>query len=169
MKILAIIPALIVAAAIALASAPAAQAASASTAVEAENVKANIQLQNDKVAPGSEVPVNVQISIGPGWHIYGNSVSQDFVPTSVAFSSPIVAKQKIDYPAPTPVTFKGLGETLPVYQQSVTAKGSILIDPKAKPGDYRIPGTFKFQECNDNICKMPQAVKFEIPVSVATK
>jgi uncharacterized protein len=141
-------------------------ASDASTAVQAQNVQAKIALANAKVAPGHDVGVTVDIAIEPGWHIYGNPVPEDFVATSVAFDSPVIAKQQIKFPPPTPVTFKGLGETLPVYEKSVRAAGTVLIDPKSKPGDYQIAGTFKFQECNDNICKMPQAVKFEIPVTV---
>lgn len=145
----------------------AALAADAATTVQAQNVQAKIALANAKVAPGGEIGVTVKIAIEPGWHIYGNPVPEDFVPTSVEFDKTVIAKQQIKFPAPTPVTFKGLGETLPVYEHSVKAAGTLTIDPKSKPGNYQLAGTFKFQECNDNICKMPQAVKFEIPVTVA--
>ncbi|HVA79523.1 MAG TPA: protein-disulfide reductase DsbD domain-containing protein [Candidatus Binataceae bacterium] len=144
----------------------AALAAGAATTVQAQNVQAKIALANAKVAPGREVGVNVDIAIEPGWHIYGNPVPEDFVPTSVEFDKRVIAKQQIKFPAPTPVKFEGLGQTLPVYQNSVHATGAVMIDPKSKPGDDQIAGTFKFQECNDNICKIPQAVKFEIPVTV---
>lgn len=141
-------------------------ASDTSTAVQAQNVQAKIALASAKVAPGHDVGVSVDIAIEPGWHIYGNPVPEDFVATSVAFDSPVIAGQQIKFPPPTPVTFKGLGETLPVYENSVRATGTVRIDPKSKPGDYQVAGTFKFQECNDNICKIPQAVKFEIPVTV---
>ncbi|HUY28284.1 MAG TPA: protein-disulfide reductase DsbD domain-containing protein [Candidatus Binataceae bacterium] len=144
----------------------AALAADAATTVQAQNVQAKIALANAKVAPGHEVGVKVDIAIDPGWHIYGNPVPEDFVPTSVEFDQRMIAQQRIKFPAPTPVKFEGLGQTLPVYQNSVHATGAVMIDPKSKPGDYQIAGTFKFQECNDNICKIPQAVKFEIPVTI---
>jgi len=153
-----------------LALAPAsARAAAASIAVQVQDVQAQIALASAKVAPGHEVAVTVDIAIAPGWHIYGNPVPEDFVPTSVAFESPIIARQQIKFPPPTPVAFKGLGETLPVYENSVHATGTVQIDPKTKPGDYQVAGTFKFQECNDNICKIPQAAKFAIPLTVAAK
>lgn len=143
-----------------------AHASGSSTAVQAQNVQAKIALASARVAPGHDVGVTVDIAIEPGWHIYGNPVPEDFVATSVAFDSPVIAKQQIKFPPPTPVKFEGLGQTLPVYEKSVRAAGTVMIDPKSKPGDYQIAGTFKFQECNDNICKIPQAVKFEIPVTV---
>ncbi|HUY39372.1 MAG TPA: protein-disulfide reductase DsbD domain-containing protein, partial [Candidatus Binataceae bacterium] len=136
-------------------------ASDTSTAVQAQNVQAKIALASGRVAPGHDVGVTVDIAIEPGWHIYGNPVPEDFVATSVAFDSPVIAKQQIKFPPPTPVKFEGLGQTLPVYEKSVRAAGTVMIDPKSKPGDYQIAGTFKFQECNDNICKIPQAVKFE--------
>lgn len=145
------------------------RAAAASTAVQVQDVQAQIALASAKVAPGSAVGVMVDITIAPGWHIYGNPVPEDFVPTSVAFDSPVIAKQQIKFPPPTPVKFEGLGQTLPVYEKSVKAAGTVQINPKTKPGEYQIAGTFKFQECNDNICKIPQAAKFEIPVTVVEK
>jgi hypothetical protein len=35
-----------------------------------------------------------------------------------------------------------------------------------KPGTSKIAGTFRFQECNDSICKLPQEVSFEIPIKI---
>ncbi len=146
-----------------------ARASAVSAAVQVQDVQAQIALASAKVAPGHEVGVTVDIAIAPGWHIYGNPVPAEFVPTSVSFDSPVIAKQQIKFPPSTPVKFEGLGQTLPVYQNSVKAAGTVLIDPKTKPGEYQVAGTFKFQECNDNICKIPQVTKFEIPLTVVEK
>ena len=35
-----------------------------------------------------------------------------------------------------------------------------------KPGDYKLKGTLSFQECSDQICKIPQSVTFEIPFRI---
>ncbi len=146
-----------------------AEAAAPSAVVKSGDVQAQIALKSATVSAAHPVGVTVDIAIGPGWHIYGNPVPQEFVPTSVTFSKAAVAAQKIDFPPPTPVEFKGLGETLPVYEKSVRAAGTIDISPALKPGNYQLAGTFKFQECNDNICRIPKAVNFAIPVTVVAK
>jgi DsbC/DsbD-like thiol-disulfide interchange protein len=132
-----------------------------------EDVQATIAISPAKAAPGKRLDVTVKIQIAPGWHIYGQPLPENYVPTTLSFDKVLVANQSIELPKATPVNFKGLGETLPVYQGIVKASGAIVLKDGLKPGSYRIGGEFKFQECNNLICKMPQALKFEIPVTVA--
>ena len=138
----------------------------ASATVSAEDVQAKIALSSDKTAPGHELGVAVDIAIAPGWHIYGQPLPENYVATNITFGSDIVAKQTLDLPPAVPLEFKALGETLPVYEGSFRATGTILISSRLKPGDYKLGGTLKFQECNDTICKIPQEVAFEIPIKV---
>jgi DsbC/DsbD-like thiol-disulfide interchange protein len=135
---------------------------------QGEDVQAMIAVSPAEAAPGKRLGVTVDIRIAPGWHIYGQPLPENYVPTTLSFDKTLLANQSIDLPKATPVNFKGLGETLPVYQGEVKAKGTIVLKDGLKPGKYRIGGEFKFQECNDLICKMPQALKFEVPVTVAT-
>jgi len=44
--------------------------------------------------------------------------------------------------------------------------GTLVLSQKIKPGNYSIPGTLTFQQCNDTMCKMPQTVSFEIPIKI---
>jgi hypothetical protein len=84
----------------------------------------------------------------------------------LTFAGDVVAEQSFAMPPATPHEFKALGETLPVYAGSVKAKGTILIKGRTPPGDYKVGGTLRFQECNDTICKVPQEVPFEIALKV---
>ena len=77
-----------------------------------------------------------------------------------------MSKQSFEYPDPEKVAFPELGETLPVYGGSFRAKGRILARPGLKPGDYTLKGTVKFQECSNQMCKIPQSVTFEIPFRI---
>ncbi len=88
--------------------------------------------------------------------------------TTVTFDSGLVAKQSIAFPKPEMVTFPSLGQTLPVYKGSVHAGGDLKLRPDLKPGDYSLTGKVEFQECSDNICKMPQSLTFAIPLSIAS-
>jgi len=104
--------------------------------------------------------------IPPGWHLYGQPLPENFVATSVSFDSDAVSAQSFDFPKATPVEFKSLGETLPVYTGTVRAVGSILIKSGLKPGDYKLKGVLRFQECSDQICKLPQKIAFEVPMTI---
>ena len=138
----------------------------ASVTIGAEDVRAKISLSNDKAAPGQELGTALDITIGPGWHIYGEPLPKNYVATSVIFNDDVVAKQSWSMPRATPIEFEALGETLPVYAGTFRAKGTILISRRLKPGEYKVAGTLKFQECNDTTCNLPQEVLFEIPITV---
>jgi DsbC/DsbD-like thiol-disulfide interchange protein len=136
------------------------------TVVEAGEIKAHIALSNAHAFSGQRVGVTVAFDIAPGWHIYGRPLPEEYTPTAVTFDNDLVSRQNLDFPKPTPVKFESLGETLPVYQGRVTAVGAILLRRKLVPGEHRLGGTLSFQECNDNLCKMPQRVRFEIPLLI---
>ena len=138
----------------------------ASVSIAADDVRANISLSSGVTAQCLELGVSVEITVAPGWHVYGEPLPEGYVATSVKFISEVVGDQHLTLPPARPVEFKMLGETLPVYEGSVRGKGTIAISRRAKPGDYKLAGVLKFQECSDTICKAPQQVPFEIPIKI---
>jgi len=132
--------------------------------VDAGEVKAHIALSDAHAFSGQRVGVTVNFDIAPGWHIYGKPLPEEYTPTTVTFDGDLLSGQKLDFPKPTPVKFELLGETLPVYQGRFKAVGDILLREKLMPGEHRLSGTLSFQECNDNLCKMPQQLRFEMPL-----
>jgi DsbC/DsbD-like thiol-disulfide interchange protein len=136
--------------------------------VQAGNVEARIVLSPDHSSGGRQLGVAVDFNVAPGWHIYGEPLpaGEGLTPTSIKFDGDLLERQKLDLPKPTPLRFEALNETYPVYQGSFKGAGNIVVAHKLKPGDYSIAGTLSFQECNDAICKMPQAVRFELPIKI---
>jgi DsbC/DsbD-like thiol-disulfide interchange protein len=134
--------------------------------IKVEDVEANVTMSAGRAVGGQQLAVAIDITVAPGWHIYGQPLPDNYVATAVTFDNNVVAAQSFDFPRATPLAIKSLGETLPVYAGKVRASGQITLKLGLKPGDYKIPGTLKFQECSDEICKLPQKVNFEIPISV---
>jgi DsbC/DsbD-like thiol-disulfide interchange protein len=130
------------------------------------DVGATVTTSSDRAVPGRELGVLVDIRIPAGWHIYGQPLPDNYVATSLEFDLENVSAQTFDFPAATPVEFKALGETLPVYSGSVRAFGRILIKSNLKPGDYKLEGTLRFQQCSEEICQLPQKIAFEIPIAI---
>ena len=120
----------------------------------------------DHAVAGQEIGVAADFTIAKGWHIYGQPLPANYTPTTIVFDSDCVAEQSFEYPDPKKVAFPELGETLPVYAGSFRAKGKILARPGLKPGDYKLKGTLSFQECSNQICKIPQSATFEIPFRI---
>ena len=139
-----------------------------SATVGAGDVSATIQPAVAQAAPGQDIKVSADFVIASGWHIYGKPISTDFVPTSITFDNAVVAKQSIDFPKPEMVKFEALGQTLPVYKGSVHVGGDLKLRSDLQPGETRLTGKVEFQECSDNICKMPQSLPFAIPITIAS-
>jgi DsbC/DsbD-like thiol-disulfide interchange protein len=134
--------------------------------VDAGGVKAHIALSDARAFSGQRMGVIVNFDIAPGWHVYGKPLPEEYTPTDVTFDKDLVSGQNLEFPKPTPVKFELLGETLPVYQGRFKAVGDILLRQKLVPGERRLGGTLSFQQCNDNLCKMPQQVRFQIPLRI---
>jgi len=136
--------------------------------VKAGGVRAEIVLSASRSSGGRKLGVAVDFDVAPGWHIYGEPLpeGEGLTPTAIKFDGDLISEQKLDLPRPTPLRFEALNETLPVYQGSFKAKGSVMLKQKLAAGDYTIAGTLNFQECNDAICKMPQSVRFQIPIRI---
>lgn len=137
-----------------------------SVTIRAEDVEAKLTLSSGRVVPAQQIAVAIEFTIAPGWHIYGQPLQQSYVATEVAFDTSLVATQAYDFPPATPVNFESLGERLPVYSGSFKATGRIITKLGIKPGEYKLAGTLKFQECSDQICKLPQKIAFEIPIQI---
>jgi hypothetical protein len=134
--------------------------------VNAEDVQATIVLSDKRSFGGQRLGTAVDFEVAPGWHIYGEPLPADYTPTSVRFEDTLVASQSLTFPKPKPVKFDLLGEVLPVYEGKFKAGGYILMKQKVPTGQQKLAGTINFQECNDNICKMPQSIRFEIPITL---
>ncbi len=138
-----------------------------SVVVKGDDVTAKVALSGAKTKPGGQVGVTVSFDVAPGWHIYGEPLPTEFTTTKVKFDDQLLQNQAVTMPKPTPLKFESLGETYPVYTGKFDATGKVALKPSVAPGDYKLSGMIEFQECNDNMCKMPQSLHFEVPVTVA--
>jgi hypothetical protein len=136
--------------------------------VRSGDVQAIIKPSVRQAAPGQDIEVSADFTIASPWHIYGKPISTDYVATTITFDNALVAKQSMDFPKPEMLKFEALGQTLPVYKGSVHAGGDLKLRPDLKPGDYQLSGKVEFQECSDNICKIPQSLPFAIPITIAS-
>jgi hypothetical protein len=134
--------------------------------ISAEDVQATIILSDKRSFGGQRLGVAVDFKVAPGWHIYGAPLPVGYTPTSVVFDNALVASQSLTLPQPKPVKFELLGEVLPVYEGDFKALGYILLKQKLSTGQQKLDGTLNFQECNDNICKLPQSRRFEVPLII---
>ena len=134
--------------------------------VTADDVQAKIVLSATQSYSGQQLGVAVEFEVAPGWHIYGEPLPEGYTPTSLKFDDQLVAAQTLNLPKPEMVKFEAIGETFPVYHGNFKASGSVRLKQNLAPGEHTLAATLSFQECNNELCKIPQSVRVEIPIRI---
>ena len=83
-----------------------------------------VSLSTDRCFPGQELAVSLRIRLKPGWHIYGEPLTDNYQTTKLLFDTAMVGDQSLELPPPSPTLLKALGETLPVYTLPTCVSGS---------------------------------------------
>jgi hypothetical protein len=139
---------------------------------------ATVSLSTDRCFPGQELGVALDVHLKPGWHVYGTP--GNYQATQLVFEGPLVGEQSLEMPSAKPILLKALGETLPVYENEIRAIGKLGISwsppmpakflealgQRIEPGLHSIDGVLRFQACNDEVCEMPQTIKFTLPLTI---
>jgi hypothetical protein len=112
------------------------------------------------------VQVTIKKSLEPGSHIYGTPLPNHYTATSITFDDPKVIRQSFELPAARPMEITALGETLPVYGGSFLGRGSLLLKFPIVAGNTVLSGQLRFQQCSDTLCEAPEAIRFELPLTI---
>ena len=152
-----------------------------SVRLETGPLNTTISLSTDRCFFGQEIAVSLTVRLKPGWHIYGSPLPDNYQSLELTFESPAVASQSLALPPARPMLLPAVGETLPVYEGEMRAVGLLgvkwspppeaksfasFFGPAMEPGLYRLKGTLRFQACSDEVCELPQAIDFELPLTI---
>lgn len=144
-------------------------------------LEATISISTDCCYPGQEIGVALQIRLQRGWHIYGTPLPNTYQATELTFDHGIIDQVAIEFPPAAPRLLKALGETLPMYENRVLAFGRLgiktsppdelaflgdWVGERIQPGRHTLSGTLRFQACSEAACEVPQALHFEIPLTI---
>lgn len=130
-----------------------------------EAVRVRAWLDSPTYAFFQRVHLNVEVSVAPGFHVYGHPVPAGFVPLSVEVA-PIedVEIGAVEWPAPHPFTVDGLDEAFQVHEGTI--RGSVPLTFAAPPGagDHVIRVVVCYQACSDSACLVPASVALNLPI-----
>jgi len=141
-------------------------AAGNTTVLATQPLRARIELSAGSAFTGQQLAFSLAFSVGEGWHIYGAPLPESYTPLSMRLDDEVVAQWSLDLPAPVPMRFAELNETLPVYRGEFRGRGKLLIKSQLEPGEYHLRGTLSFQACHATICEPPRTLAWELPVKV---
>ncbi|MGB5530217.1 MAG: cytochrome c biogenesis protein CcdA, partial [Ignavibacteriaceae bacterium] len=125
----------------------------------------------DKVYPGSEFKLALEVSVEEGWHINSHKPYDEYlIPTSLAIvENPNFKLKKVAYPEPHDFKFSFSESPLSVWEGTVYKGALIEVDSSLTPGIYPLVVELEYQACNDISCQAPTAVADTIMIEVADK
>jgi DsbC/DsbD-like thiol-disulfide interchange protein len=134
-------------------------------------VSGHLILNTDAAHAGSAVKAAVVAEVAAGYHINDHIPSLDYlIPTELKLdAAEPLSLGSITYPKGNPVKFSFLDTPISVYQGKLLVGATVKVAADAKPGDYDLKGTLKYQACNDHACLPPTSLPLALTVKVVSR
>lgn len=130
-------------------------------------IAASVATKNPK--PSGMVSLVAHVRLPAGLHVQSNKPRDpDLIPTELTVTLPAgVTLVGVDYPKATDLQQPGAKVPLAVYPNEFDIVARVKLAPGVKPGMVSVPGSLRYQACNDSVCFPPSkaAVSWTISVS----
>lgn len=124
----------------------------------------------DKVYPGSEFKIAVEVKVDSGWHINSNKPNEDFlIPSTFAIDSSVFKMTKVAYPKAHDLKLEISETPLSVWESEVYVGALVKVPKDLKPGKYSLPVSLEYQACNNMTCMPPNAAGDTLTIEIADK
>ena len=135
-------------------------------AADKPDVRAKVIVAEHAVA-GSKVPVVVEMTIAPGFHVNSHTPSDKFlIPTNVAITATAGSLSAFRYPRDVEKRFSFSDKPLKVYEGTVRFEADLELPAETK-GDVTLQGALTYQACNDVQCFAPARIELEARLAAA--
>jgi hypothetical protein len=120
------------------------------------------------VKQGSRAEAAVLLNIRPGFHINAEKPSEDYlIGTRLSLTPPDGVKVgRVIYPAAKKQKFSFSEEPMDVYDGQVRISATLEIGAAVPAGKITVPGSVRFQACNDEQCYPPATVDVSFDIDV---
>jgi hypothetical protein len=123
----------------------------------------------EKVQPGEIFWLHLVIFLGEGWHMYSIEKQSDdeTVATRIELANLVFPPQgQWQETPPKLVRDDVMEKVMKIHSGRVEFTRLFSVPKGLKPGVYPLSGTLHFRSCDNRICTLPQAVKFQTRVIV---
>ena len=105
------------------------------------------------------------VAIDAGFHIQSNHPKLDYlIPSTLAITPAAgIRVARVAWPAPTDHKFSFSADPLSVFEGTLTIPVTLQT---GAAGDDTLHGSFRYQACNDQLCRPPVTVPFTLRVDV---
>ena len=125
----------------------------------------------DKVRPGEIFWLHLVAILGEGWHMYSIEKQSDdeTVATRIELETRVFLPQDNWRETPPKLVRDDVMEKIMKTHSGRVEFTRLFSVPKGlKPGVYPLSGTLHFRTCDNRVCTLPQAMKFQTRVIVET-
>lgn len=144
---------------------------SAQFGVRKDLIKVKTYQSFDKVYPGTEFKLALEVNVAEGWHINSDKPYDEYlIPTSLTIvENPNFRLKKVAYPKPHDYKFSFSESPLSVWEGTIYKGALIEVDSNTIPGNYSLVVELQYQACNEMSCQAPTTLTDTINVLVADK
>ena len=125
--------------------------------------------ETDAVHADTTARVGLEIALDPGYHVNSDTPLDDFlIPTVLRLDPPDgFTLEGVAFPEAILLDQVGAEEPLSVFEEEFVIGAALRVDASLAPGAYVVPGTLRYQACNDRMCFNPTNASVRFDVTVA--
>lgn len=125
--------------------------------------------ETDAVHAGTTARVGLDVILDPGYHVNSDVPLDDLlIPTVLRLDPPEgFTLEGVAFPEAILLEQVGVDEPLAVFEEEFTIGAALRVDASLAPGAYTVPGTLRYQACNDRMCFNPTNADVAFAVTVA--
>ncbi len=124
--------------------------------------------ETDAAHLGTTTRVALEVKLDPGYHVNSNTPLDDLlIPTVLTLDPPDgISVEGVAFPEAVLLEQVGVEDPLAVFEEEFLIGATLTVDALLAPGSYAVPGTFRYQACNDRMCFAPKnaQVLFDLTV-----
>ena len=122
----------------------------------------------DGAAAGTTLRAAIRVYLAPGFHVNSNKPLEDFlIPTALIPLPPDgITVTEITYPEAGLLEQKGAEIPLAVFEERFAIGVLLTLANDLPVGTYTVPGTLRYQACDETMCYMPTTATFDWGVRV---
>ena len=124
--------------------------------------------ESDVVHAGATARVAVRAKLDPGFHTNSNTPRDELlIPTVLRLEPPDgITVDGLAFPEPSLLEQEGADEPLEVFDEEFTIGVVLSLGADLSPGTYSIPGSLRYQACDETMCYFPATadIAFELTV-----
>jgi thiol:disulfide interchange protein len=111
--------------------------------------------------PGDRVRLALVVVIPDGLHMQSDKPRDPTLIGARVWIDPAsgVETHEVVFPQPRDLRLEGYADPLPVFEGTTHIGLDVALPANAPPGDFQIPGRFRYQACDDKVCFRPRTLE----------